>query len=759
MPHNICASTEGLGEWRRGNRRLSVLVFLAATASSIGGAIVLYRFFPDFLLQHHDGMHAYALLRTLFRWSGFAIGTTVSPMEGMMTFSYPLNVHLTPHLWPFAFFDDPNQQIFWIYVFYAAILYASCHFLFGAMRVPAIAAVPAAFLTVLFWTTQQDPHIAGLQGGLLYFVNFVLGLFFLAGRFGWRANLLVLVAFMVAVMTMLSADTSTSVLGFPTLLVVGAAAQLASPRREFTWKVITAIAALAALVVAGFPDYMMLLFRGTARIYFGGEISLQARSFHVAGIPYHPSDFASGLYVLAVAAAIVILAVSRVVVVPRLLHYVTFAIAALLIAWAVIGYLYVDANLPWIGPAPWYYQWSSYPFMALLPIYGVYLASRLEDRAKVVHVSFLAGTAALALLVWTVSVSGRPATTVTLCVIMIIGLSICFVLTKHRILLFTAGCLIVYLAVQTPFVWADKRADVRDRLAIRSLPITEFLAARVALAPRDSFRGYIDDYYSGGRSQPNMLGEILEHWHNHMRLYGNGLHTFGWQSFYIPTLSQYNTFITPDYLWFYSRIHNQGSPKQTVSMMALTKPDLRMLAAMGARYLVTNEVHPEIDAIAPRVFSWEGLEVHELANPNLMSYSPTKIDVVPSWSNALDEIAAPTFDPTRSIILDEEPPESGPFQSARTLEARFHKNGFQLRVQADGPAIVLLPIQYSHCYQVTQGSAYLMRANVAMTALFVRGSGSVEATLRFGPFGHSACRRRDLEDLDRHLPASTVSSN
>src|SRR5438128_682184 len=96
--------------------RHSVRQVLVASLFCLLCAILLYRRFPEFLLQHHDGMHAYALLQTLHNWSRFAVGATVTPIEGMATFSYPLNLYLSPHLWPFVLLRDPNSRIFWVYV-------------------------------------------------------------------------------------------------------------------------------------------------------------------------------------------------------------------------------------------------------------------------------------------------------------------------------------------------------------------------------------------------------------------------------------------------------------------------------------------------------------------------------------------------------------------------------------------------------------------------------------------------------------------
>jgi hypothetical protein len=222
--------------------------------------------------------------------------------------------------------------------------------------------------------------------------------------------------------------------------------------------------------------------------------------------------------------------------------------------------------------------------------------------------------------------------------------------------------------------------------------------------------------------------------------------------FSIPTLSQYNTFMTPEYFWFYSRLQNTDAQLQSVSMIALTHPNLKLLAAMGTRYLVVNDAHAELDEMSLEVYSWKNLAVWELADPNLMSYSPVSISVIASWTNALKAMAQPVFDPQRQVILDREPSLAGPFLPAKTRDARFERGGFHVAAEAQGPSIILLPVQYSHCYSIVRGRGQLVRANVVMTALLFDGSADIDAEFKFGPFGHTSCRRRDLEDIEAHLP-------
>lgn len=732
--------------------------FAIAAVFCFVGAVLLYRIFPEFLLQHHDGMHAYALLQTLHNWSQFTVGATVTPIEGMTTFSYPLNLYLTPHLWPFLVFRDPKTQIFWIYVCYAEILFASCYFAFRAIMVPLRVSIAASLLTVLFWTTQQDTQIAGLLGLIIYFVAITLGLFGRCGRGSLPANLCFTAGFIGAVVVMLSADVSTSILGGPTLCIVGLALLLSAPRSEVLWKVSAILLALAALIVAGFPEYMLLLFRGTARLYFGNVISLQSRSFHTAGIPYHPSDVSRGLYVLSLTSSVGILVVSRFVPVPRPLFNLAAASVAVLIAWALVGFLYVTANLPWAGPAPWYYQWAYYPFAILLPVYALHLAYHSVSPRNIVLISAGITIAGLAVLALLARADSRPSYVIALCFVGLMLASATFAVTRSKIILLGMVGAIVGASVQTPFVWADKRPDMRDRLALNSLPIIEFIAGHAAIAPRQRFRGYVDDFYVGGAPTTTMVDEILKHWHENMQLYGSGLHTFNWQAFSIPTLSQYNAFITPEYFWLYSRLHDTPAQQQSVNMMALTHPNLKMLAAMGMRYLVVNAEHPELDEKSREVYSWKGLRVRELSDPNLMSYSPVAIRVVASWADALKAMAQPAFDPQRQVILDSEPSLAGAIRPAKTRDARFERGGFHVAVEAQGPAIILLPVQYSHCYSIVRGRGQLARANVVMTALLVDGSAEIDAKFKFGPLGHTSCRRRDLEDIEAHLPKNLDSA-
>jgi hypothetical protein len=74
-------------------------------------------------------------------------------------------------------------------------------------------------------------------------------------------------------------------------------------------------------------------------------------------------------------------------------------------------------------------------------------------------------------------------------------------------------------------------------------------------------------------------------------------------------------------------------------------------------------------------------------------------------------------------------------------------DGIRVQAQSDGPAHILLPVQFSHCLVVANDAAVrLRRANLFQTLMSFSGSVDVQIEFRFGLFADNACRLRDGAD-------------
>jgi hypothetical protein len=175
-------------------------------------------------------------------------------------------------------------------------------------------------------------------------------------------------------------------------------------------------------------------------------------------------------------------------------------------------------------------------------------------------------------------------------------------------------------------------------------------------------------------------------------------------------------------------------------------PDI--LRALGVRFILTNAEttdHPAMfrAAVAP----WKARDIYllELRDPNLATYSPTRFvkaatadDIarrIQENKHLLDQVA---------VVSDDLPATNA---KARNVVMTVGLDGVRIRAASDGPAHILLPLQFSHCLVVVNGAAVrLSRANLIQTLMSFDGMVDARLEFRFGLFSDNRCRLRDGED-------------
>jgi hypothetical protein len=72
------------------------------------------------------------------------------------------------------------------------------------------------------------------------------------------------------------------------------------------------------------------------------------------------------------------------------------------------------------------------------------------------------------------------------------------------------------------------------------------------------------------------------------------------------------------------------------------------------------------------------------------------------------------------------------------------RDGVRLRAVSDGPAHILLPVQFSHCLRIVNAApARLTRANLLQTLVSFDGALDARLEFHFGLFADNTCRLRD----------------
>ena len=140
-----------------------------------------------------------------------------------------------------------------------------------------------------------------------------------------------------------------------------------------------------------------------------------------------------------------------------------------------------------------------------------------------------------------------------------------------------------------------------------------------------------------------------------------------------------------------------------------------------------------------------GVYLFELSDANLATYSPTGFvkaataDEIASRirdnRNRLDQIA---------VVSEDVPPTNA---KARNVAMTVELDGVRIRAVSDGPAHILLPVQFSHCLRVVNSSpARLTRANLLQTLESFEGALDARLEFHFGLFADNKCRLRDGQD-------------
>jgi hypothetical protein len=284
---------------------------------------------------------------------------------------------------------------------------------------------------------------------------------------------------------------------------------------------------------------------------------------------------------------------------------------------------------------------------------------------------------------------------------------------------------------------------------ISQTPISDRLRQDIAIYPGAPFRGLVATFNGAhGLSSVDWFqlhGNDRELW----RKIGNDLRMVGLWRYSIPTLIQYSELISPPYYLLLTEFLSQPAGKQMRSILVLTHPNEGMLKLWGVRFVIAD-FNPGFgrEAEEMRVPGGPHLYLVELDQANLGDYSPTQFRLMTDFSDGLRAMREPNFDGQRTVVS--EFPIAGTLVQALNAKLVFQKSGFSVTASSSGRSVLVLPVQYSHCWTVSgKGDPVLFRANLMQLGVSFTGHLDANMEFRFGPILASRCRLQDIGDMER----------
>ena len=320
---------------------------------------------------------------------------------------------------------------------------------------------------------------------------------------------------------------------------------------------------------------------------------------------------------------------------------------------------------------------------------------------------------------------------------------------------------------------------------VRKGPIHQYLEKHIALAPGKAFEGYAGLYlasqdgfvrkqYLSGPDAKNYLGaaadgvgrrplssnamsHLMYVYARHVlsTQFGNMFQLTDLWNSDIPTVEDYGQWLTKQMFVFNSDL--LANPEDIVDRTGvathLYKFAPEILAMLGIRYIVSDgALHdPSAIGIMTETSSAETtLRLYEIKNANLGNWSPTRVIIADNYDSAVSHVEK--IQPDTVVLLEPIalPPDLVPAHQARLI---VMKGGYRITARSAGASLLILPVQFSHCWQLTaapgsEGSVF--RANLVQTGIFFRNQ--IDAELRF-EFGltNASCRRQDGDDMYKYF--------
>jgi hypothetical protein len=747
---------------------------------------------PTALYTSIDGDWAKWNVEAIFHFGKLFDLSPYSMLAGMGSMYFPNLPWLNPGALALALPIEDSAKNIVSYATYAAELAASIVLLARVIGFSWLIATVAAqiYLYVLFppfseaFQTYNWFSLAPYYAHLMAVLNAAMVLILMCGSTAdWRYNLMLGAGFFALFFCGFLSAPFTFIFAMPAYVVIGAV--LVVTRRpsgfEWAWKMTALGSCLFFVFSSGLIDY----FLGTvvtvgrtpsAPIAWDKLLSIDAwlHLFRDHSLCTHPrlllcvNDRGAWLFIAAIAGAAVAIVTRR------------GDIRAA--AWALIAYLgfvhvYAYAyQAGWLGPASVlsnvFLMLSSSSFICifaaaiffepfrLIQIYVSTDAEALGRRHLVILLTAVLVAALLALVVFNMlghpygSGDYRAARLITGGAVF--GtLLLAFELIRAYWNLPVAFRPLVVLSIFPILALVHLSLGVRQDVRIaHNAPLRDYLREHASIAVGKPFRGYtstiwVDKYgeFSTGSSDAALQDS---------RRYVYGLAYFRdrygetftdtdlWRS-HIPTFEEYGEWTSVQAHAFAAKLLAPTGFRHHSNYLRVFTIDSAILRAVGVRYVLTDAEALDIPATLRSSVSAEGtptVRLFELASPNLGTYSPThfvkaaNVDEIAQRirenKDRLDQVAVVTDDVVSTSA------------KARNVVMTIERDGVRIQASSDGPAQILLPLQFSHCLVVVNGAAArLSRANIFQTLMSFDLAVDARIEFQFGLFADNACRRRD----------------
>jgi hypothetical protein len=284
-------------------------------------------------------------------------------------------------------------------------------------------------------------------------------------------------------------------------------------------------------------------------------------------------------------------------------------------------------------------------------------------------------------------------------------------------------------------------------------PIVDVLRAEVELGPTSDFRGRVATIIP--LRDPSQDAWVQQYkFASQLARAGNDEMSVGLWYYRIPTLFEYNEFITPAFHALTKRALQQPRTPHQRNITIFNHPDVRILRLLGVRFVLASDpIVPAGERRASEAVLDHEMALFELASPNLATYSPVETEVRTDLGSILDFVMDEKVDLASSAVVDRKIDD--PLVPLQSSSLSMVNQDVRVRARSAGLSLVAVPLEFSHCIDLhhQQGMAsttkppYLVRVNGLLVGIVFDRELDARLAFRIGPLHNASCRWQDYQDF------------
>jgi hypothetical protein len=244
---------------------------------------------------------------------------------------------------------------------------------------------------------------------------------------------------------------------------------------------------------------------------------------------------------------------------------------------------------------------------------------------------------------------------------------------------------------------------------------------------------------------------------DYFRSFDSNFFMTGFWNLRIPTLEDNNHLVTPPFHFLLSRALSRPQDFHSRNWAMITKANPKLMAALGSRFLLADkQLRDPLLTLRTQQTNGEGITVYvyEIAGANTGGLSPTHTVLSGNAAETIALMTSPTFAFNETAVVHEAnltgltPADSGAIN--------FKKGGVRIRGRSHGPALLVLPLQFSNSLEIISTRTdskrvpiKMLRVNLLETGVLFDGEIDIKIAHVFGPFRGVKGRLRDVEDCKR----------